>query len=62
MNQLPGPDDLAPGTTLAQVSDPDPDRGGGHRERELDERLCREEDRRYLDRRYFAWLDRISKE
>lgn len=57
MNSLPGRDDLSPGCTLSDVIDPDPDRGGGQRERELDERLCREE-----DRRYFAWLDRISKE
>lgn len=35
----------------------DPDRSGGDRERELDERLWREE-----DARFWAFLDRITKE
>lgn len=48
---------LPPGTLASDISPAELERDGGDRERELDERLWREE-----DARYWAFLDRITKE
>lgn len=60
MNPLPGRDDLAPGTTLGMVSGKD-DLPADYHET-VASRRAEEERWREEHQRYFAWLDRISKE